>query len=41
MSLVQDPSGFGDANVVDANAPDFTLKKALAVAFAPGATSLH
>ena len=39
MSLIQDPAGFGDANVVDANTPTFTAKKAVAVVTAPGSVS--
>jgi hypothetical protein len=32
MSIIQDPAGAGAANVVDAESPDFTSKKALVVA---------
>ena len=36
MSTLQDPSGAGEANVVDAVSPDFTGKKALVTVSAPG-----
>jgi len=42
MSIIQDPAGAGAANVVDANTPNFTNKKAIAVAVSnQGADPTH